>query len=466
MVLYPAAAAFVLIWLLLSFRNVENGLVMTNAVGPFGMFAAGNLGGPSIILANLLAMLTIGVLILRYFSVQQHALAPQVPKAAIYLFLFAAYSLFSGFILVRLFQGQFLVFPMTVTSKGTMVSAFFSSTMVPLRPSNSNISQPFYILLSAMLFWASFVILRRRGPELAERGLVWAATINILLGLMDLFKLDAVLQFVRTADYNLNNEHMVAGVQRIIGGFSEAAGFGALSSALFAYFAVSFLMQNRSRDALLAVGSLICALLALSSTAILSLAMACFLILVHGPVLLKTNISRQFAHFLVIAIAILICAACLMLLMPQSNGLTARVLDTLIFSKGTSLSGLERAAWAQGGLDVFFETWGLGAGAGSVRSNGLFSVLLGNVGLPGTLAFAMFLFHTIARPLPACDVDLSRVFYAGRISALTFFASLLVSATGPDPTLILMVFTCLSIVAREIAFAQTPDFDFQRQLQP
>lgn len=451
MALYPTAIVFLLIWLVLTIRDPDNGLVMAIAVIPFGMFAAMRLGGLSIILANLLVVFSVGVLMIRFVSTRQRGAPLGLPTSTIYLWIFAIYAIFSALILVRFFAGEFLVFPMSVTYKGALTSAYFPSTMIPLRPSNSNIAQSFYILLTAIFSMAAVLVIRRRGLRFGETGLAWAAAINVVLGVMDLVQLDSILEFIRTADYSLNNHHTIAGLQRIIGGYSEAAAFGAVSATFFAYFGMSYLVGYRGRDAVLALANLTCALLAFSSTAILSVAAAGGLILLHAPVFIKSGMSRQFAQSLVIAAATVIISACLLLLFTSAETFTAKILDNLLFSKGTSMSGLERSAWAAGGIDVFFQSWGLGAGAGSLRANGLLAVLLGSVGIPGTLAFTMFLLYGVGTPIMACNREIARSFYAGRVAALTLLASMLVSATGPNPTLLLVTYVCISVVAREYA---------------
>ena len=451
MAIYPAAAIFLLIWLLLTLRNADNGLLMAIAVIPFGMFAAIVAGGLSMILAHFLVVLTIGALLTRALSTRHAHVSTRLPPSAIYLSIFAIYSLFSGLILVRLFQGQFLVFPLSVTFHGTLVSTFYPSTMIPLAPNSSNISQTFFIVLSTMFFIALLLVIRRRGLEFVTKGLAWAAGLNALLGLMDLLQLDPILSFVRTADYALNNEHMLGGLSRVIGGYSEAAAFGSVSAALFAYFAMTYLITNKSREGLLALANLCCALLAVSSTAILAIAFAFMLILMHAHIYLRPGISRRFAHHVVIALSGLIIVICLVLMLTPAETFIARMLDSLLFSKGNSMSGLERSAWAKSGLDAFIQTYGLGAGAGSLRSNGFAMVLLGNVGLPGTIAFVMYLWHGIGKPISACTPTQASSFYAGRVSALTLLGSMMVSATGPDPTLLLMATVCVSVIAREQA---------------
>lgn len=455
MELYPVAAVFVFIWLLLTIRNSDNGLVMAIAVIPFGMFAAFRIGGLSIILSHLIAVLTIGALIIRFFSQRGRAPLVQLPISSLYLCFFSVYAVFSALIIVRIFEGQFLVFPLNVTFNGSLVSAYFPSTMVPLQPSKSNISQSFYVVLSTLFFIAIVLVVRRRGLAFAETGLVWAASLNVLLGAMDLAQLDSILQFIRTADYSLNNHHTIAGVSRIIGGYPEASVFSAVSATFFAYFFTSFLIGHRVRDAVLALANLICALLALSSTGVLSIAVASLLILLHFSVLPRVGMSRQFAQSAVISTAIIVIAIITVFLLTTAKTFTSQVLDILLFSKSTSLSGLERAAWAESGYNAFFQTWGLGAGTGSIRANGLFAVLLGNVGLPGTLAFVMFLVFGVGKSIPACGRNLARTFYSGRVAALTLLSSMLVSATVPDPTLLLVFFVGISSVSRDVATARS-----------
>ncbi|TMM51051.1 hypothetical protein [Sulfitobacter sabulilitoris] len=451
MVVYPLAAAFVLLWLALCMRNADNGVPVTVAMLPFGMFAALVAGGLSIIIANLLAILTIGLLLVRWVSQRRGVPQEGLPTAGLCLLLFSGYALFSGFVLVRLFEGQFLVFPMSVSSKGTQVSVFYPSTMWPLSPGNSNIAQSFYILLSTGFFLTCVFVMRRRGLGFVLSGLVAAGVINLVLGLADFAQLDPLLALIRTADYNLNNHHTVSGFARIIGGFAEASGFGAASSAFFGFFAMSFLVGHGFRDGVLAFASLACALMALSSTAMLSLAAALLLIVLHAPVYLSTGMSRVFGHVFIIALAVAALVGCLVFLLTPAADLTSDILDRLVLSKGDSLSGLERGAWAQSGIDAFFNTWGMGAGVGSLRANGFATVLLGSVGVPGTLAFAGFLTLAFGRGIGPAPRDTKKAFYAARIGALTLFASMLVSATVPDPTLFLVAFASICVVARETA---------------
>ncbi|WP_170464903.1 hypothetical protein [Ruegeria arenilitoris] len=454
MAVYPAAAAFLLLWLWLSARNADTGILMAVAVIPFGMFAAMVVGGLSLIMANFLAVLSISILLIRWIA---HAYEPRYlrfPPSGVYLLVFTLYSVFSGVVLVRLFQGQFLVFPMTVTNKGPQVSNFFNSVMLPLRPTNSNIAQSVYILLSFGFFLATVFVARRRGAEFIEKGLVWAALLNVLLGLFDFLGADAVLSLVRTADYALLNEHLVGPFSRVIGGYAEASAYGAASAVFFTYFFMSYLIGRKQSHGMLAAANFIGALLAMSSTGIAALAAGVLFVALHFRVYLGFRMSRGFGHLLVVGVSFLAIAASAMLLLPFVLDGLSDVMDRLIFSKQDSLSGRERGAWSVAGFDALVQTWGLGAGVGSLRGSGFASVLLGSVGLPGTIAFSLFVITAIGVSVSGANQTTLRLFCAGRVSSMTLLTAMLVSATTPDPTLLLMTTSALCVVAREEVYAR------------
>ncbi|MBO9446711.1 hypothetical protein [Ruegeria sp. R14_0] len=455
MAVYPAAAAFLLLWLWLSVKNADNGVVMAIAMIPFGMFAAVVVGDLSILMANLLAVLSISLLVVRRAVRTAPGALFGLPPSGLYLLVFALYSVFSAIVLVRLFEGNFSVFPMTVTFVGPQVSIFFSSVMLPLQPSNSNIAQAIYILLSAAFFLSLVAVARRRGVAFAETGLVWAAALNAILGLLDFLQADMVLGLVRTADYALLNEHLIGQFSRVIGGYSEASGYGAASSAFFAYFAMSYLIVRKNSHGILAITNLIGALMALSSTGVVAVAGATFFVLLHFRVFLGFSMSRVFGHVLVLVLSVLAIFVSVSLLVPTVANSVSDVLDQLIYSKLDTLSGRERGAWSAAAFDAFVQTWGLGAGVGSLRGNGLASVLLGSVGVPGTVAFVLFLLSALGPPIRGADHEALRLYCAGRVCALTLLTAMLVSATTPDPGLFLMAATAICVAARERVFAQS-----------
>src|SRR5690606_26377447 len=154
----------------------------------------------------------------------------------------------------------------------------------PLAPGNSNISQTLFILLSCGFFLVAAAAFARRVPRFGEAAFVWAAMVNLVLGLLDLLGLDLLLALIRTACYSRNNVHTQAGLPRVIGGFAEASSFGAFSAALFAYFMASVLIGRRPRDGLLALATLACAAVSLSSSGIVSLGAAGLILMLHAGI--------------------------------------------------------------------------------------------------------------------------------------------------------------------------------------
>jgi hypothetical protein len=442
--IFPASFVVIAIWFFLTARQRDNSVPVVIATLPFGMFAAVLLGNLSILITHLLAMLTIALYMLSGLIPRRKSPPFQVSAAGYSLIIFSAYAAFSGLILVRYFSGRFLVFPVRLQAGGVAVSNFFPSTMELVHPTNSNISQTLYIILSCGFFLVATELFRQRGLRWGEIGFFYAGALNVIAGLLDFAKLDNLLSVVRTASYSLLNNSEQSGFARVIGAFPEASAFGSISAAFFAYFFMSFLIRRKPLDGLLALANFAFSLLSLSSSGIVALVGAVMIILLHLRVYLGKGITREYAQSLVILTAIAISVLCLLLIATPFDALVQKVLDELIFNKSTTLSGLERGAWAQSGFDAFFETWGLGAGAGSLRSNGMIAVLAGNVGVPGTIAFACFLWFSIGTTPEFFDSDARRVYYSARVSALTVIVGMLLSGTVIDPTLFLITLAAMA----------------------
>jgi hypothetical protein len=72
------------------------------------------------------------------------------------------------------------------------------------------------------------------------------------------------------------------------------------------------------------------------------------------------------------------------------------VLTAVTVSKGDSGSFINRTASDLYSVHLLVETYGIGVGLGSNRTSSLVSTLLSNVGLLGTLAYALFCFKLFA----------------------------------------------------------------------
>jgi hypothetical protein len=67
------------------------------------------------------------------------------------------------------------------------------------------------------------------------------------------------------------------------------------------------------------------------------------------------------------------------------------LLETMVFNKLSTDSGIERSAWNQQAVQDFIDTWGIGAGNGSVRAASFLAAVLASLGVVGTLTYGAFL---------------------------------------------------------------------------
>ena len=107
--------------------------------------------------------------------------------------------------------------------------------------------------------------------------------------------------------------------------------------------------------------------------------------------------------------------------------------EATILNKMTTQSGVERSLWNSQALAVFFATYGLGAGVGSVRASSFLIALLANVGVIGTALYAMFLLSALReRGLPRNDPYRRAVQDAARAACIALLVSASVAGGSVD----------------------------------
>ncbi|MEM9223351.1 MAG: hypothetical protein AAGB11_13230 [Pseudomonadota bacterium] len=427
-------------------------LAFVVAMLPFGMlaaFALPSVGGFSLLASHVGAAVLVGLVGLRAALDAIRGHRPQVPLEALMLAIFAVYSVFAATVLVRLFEGQFDVFTLGRGATGVLVSFHFWSVLVPVGPTSSNISQSAYILLTFLFFVAATSVLRKTGFAFAERWLRIAAITNIALGVLDFIGLDALLAPLRTASFALANNQVLAGLPRVIGGFPEPSSYGAFTAAIFAYFCSCYLYSGRRIDGLVALGSFILVIMSTAATAFAALGAVLLILLWRVRATLYASFRRDYAMVGGVVLCIGIAITSSAVIATPVPDLIERIFLESVVNKAVSESGLERGAWAANGIEAFWRTYGLGVGVGSLRSNGILSVLLGSVGLPGLLAFGAFLALAFLRPMPKwASGEARRAHSAAYTAAVAVVAAMLVSATTPDPGLLLVLLAAIALTAR------------------
>lgn len=448
MELYLISPIFFVALIFFMIRGTDALLLMTVAMIPFGMLAVislPSLGGLSLLAANLAAagLVFNGMLLLLTRLLRGQIV--QIEPATIALGLFALYAAFSATILVRLFENETMVFSLARGVQGVRVSTEFVWGKVWLGPTSANISQTFYIVLSFLFFVAATEVLQRRGAVFGERCLVVAAVVNLVLGTLDALGLDPLLALIRTANYTLMNSASVGGIPRIIGGFPEASSFGGTTTLFFAYFGSAYLGSGRLRDAMLALASGGFAMFSLSSTGLAALGFVSLLLLARLVGGVGSAVSRAALLTWTAVLTAVAFSIGYLLAFTEIPDLVIRIIDGLIINKSDSSSGAERSAWALGGLEAFRDSYGLGVGAGSLRSNGIIFVLLGSVGVVGTACYFAFVWLAFGPTTQGAD---RAILANARTAAMAVLVAQLLSATVPDPGVQLVFLAALACAAK------------------
>ncbi len=285
------------------------------------------------------------------------------------------------------------------------------------------------------------------GYKGAGRILPFTPFMNIAVALIDTitFSVGAphLLDFVRNGDYAQLFSHTYMGIKRVTGTFPEASAFAGTAVALFAFSFRLWRVGIRSRlTGPLALGTLIALLFAFSSTGYAT--MLAYLGLAYGAVTIGADRRRVASSgfrlnqsvFLSFAPVLALVAAIIIATNPQLLDPIMETFDNSLTSKLQSSSGVERSSWNTEGLRVFFDTYGLGAGVGSVRTSSFFVAVLANLGLIGAALFGLF-FWKLFRAHPEKTSQLASdesIQYAAAARA-GCFASLIaggVSSSGVD----------------------------------
>jgi hypothetical protein len=122
------------------------------------------------------------------------------------------------------------------------------------------------------------------------------------------------------------------------------------------------------------------------------------------------------------------------------------LLDTLIVNKLSSDSGVERTAWNRQALTNFAETFGLGAGIGSLRASSFPVAVLASIGVIGAISYGAFLVCVLFRwqldrhddPLVAASQT------AARWACLAYLTAASVAGSFIDLGLVFFVFAALA----------------------
>jgi hypothetical protein len=353
-------------------------------------------------------------------------------RANLWILLFAVYGILAAFLLPSLFEGSMSVISMRPLPY-----------RVPVTPSSQNITQAFYIVLTALTALATYVAARQpKADKAMMQGWYFASILFVIFGLVDLigfyvFNTD-LLEFLKTASYAMLSQ-FGHGVRRVSGSFAEPsafAGFGAAPILLLLYlWAVDY---QPSKTGLVGMGVTAILTLSTSSTGFVMIAVALLTVgisVLSAPMPVRTR-QKKFIVLWVAVIGTLIGGIALAALMPQFADSFTEVFQEATVKKAESQSAVERGMWAQQGIDAFFVSKGLGIGPGSFRSSGLFHSIIGSMGVVGAASFLFYLFKVVGvaqRRIPQTD---RRLIVGHCLLAVLMLIAPGLTSPSPDPGII------------------------------
>ncbi|WP_428926310.1 hypothetical protein [Marinibacterium sp. SX1] len=350
-----------------------------------------------------------------------------------WLLLVILYGVLSAAFFPRVFSGATDIFGL---SRDVNEDRIIS---IPLRPNSGNITQSFYMLLSAACFLAVATLYRVRPDEGAVlKAMVVCTSLNFGLGLVDVLSsfvgLPDLMDPIRTANYAMATQHTMAGIKRMVGGMPEASAFGAFSVVLLGFWLHYWTVAPRSRlvTAMFAMTGF-CVLRSTSSGAYVALIgllglYSCWLLWVAA----RGAFSRRVAGLLVWMIIGTWLLGVAIATGYQLVPAVTEFLDDTLLNKLASDSGVERMSWNVQALRNFTDTWMIGAGLGSVRASNWLVSCLGSLGLIGTAAYLAFLASMFRAPAHSGNTRRDHVIQALKVACLAQIVAAMPTAATPN----------------------------------
>ncbi|WP_146010290.1 hypothetical protein [Acidimangrovimonas sediminis] len=437
MQIVPSTALAFLMLLMLAIKGPYRGLWVFLAATPFGAAAAFNLpaaGGASILVSDLGALMLFALLWVQPDAPNRLVGTMRAYQPGFWMLLLVVVCVVSALFYPRLFQGATSVFGLSRVNNATGI------VEVPLHATNGNLTQLFRIMLDAAAFFALATVFRLRPDgDRVLTAIAVATFVNVGLGWLDVLTAAAgqpkALDVIRTANYAILAGDKMVGIKRMVGGFPEASAFGYYTLGLFGFWLHMWLVQGRSRRTGWALFLTTVALLrSTSSSAYVS---AVVFLVGYAAVRIASGggrtVSRRAVGVSVAAVgAVLMAGVALAVCYAVLPPVTA-FLDRALFDKMGTSSGVERMSWNTQAWANFIDTWGVGAGLGSMRASNWVLASLGSIGFIGTSIFLALVAAMAWLPARA-ETDAGRAAVIGALKSgcLALFVSAMLTAPTPD----------------------------------
>jgi hypothetical protein len=364
----------------------------------FGAAAAILIGGANIQPAHLFLGFVAAAVLTRRREAAHALRAIRMPEPGFWLMCLVIYGVVTGFVMPRLLAGSTPIIPLGVSEHAD------TGSTVPLGPVSSNFTQSVYLTADFVCFTLIVAVASTQAGFVAiTSALVAYAAGNVLFALLDLgtyfTNTQWLLEFMRNAKYALHIEEEVSGLKRIVGSFTEASAFAGSTLGVLGFVGTLWLCGYRPLlTGTLAAASLVLVVLSTSSTGLAGTPP--ILAILYATALMRRgiNLGRPFSSAVLMCAPLLIVIAILALQLDEEMAKPIRdYIDTLVLSKATTASGVERASWNAFALQNFFDSYGLGVGLGTSRTSSFPIALLSNVGVPGTIFYLLFAVSAFVR---------------------------------------------------------------------
>jgi hypothetical protein len=291
------------------------------------------------------------------------------------LFAFTIIAIAGAIILPRIFAGDVDI----LDPKKGLDSGFTE----PLSPKGTNYTQAFYLVCIFLLF-SSLRYLLSEGlmkRDAIFQGILFGGGVSLCLGFYQIIAYQFNLPWpnnVINSNLGLPQstvEQTLFGIKRVSSTFSEPSIMAVHFVSIFGFFALGL------KNYLAAGLFLIIIILTTSSTAY-------FGIIILFALWALLDIRRNIKTVMLLSFLLFSCVVFAIILDNEiTNG---QILRTMLLEKAEGQSAKVRMYADTLALGAFLDSWGLGVGAGSMRSSSFFTTALATYGLVGTLALAIF----------------------------------------------------------------------------
>ncbi|NOX40225.1 MAG: hypothetical protein GXP05_06845 [Alphaproteobacteria bacterium] len=435
MEIVPTSILALLVILVLFANSPHRGLWAFMVLTPFGAAAAFNLpavGGASVGVMDIGAIAIFSIMLLSRDGFSRIVGSLRIGRPGFYLTLLALFAIVSALVFPRLFSGNTEVFAIARDENQTRIM------LVPLKATTGNLTQLFRFTLNVLTFLAVATAFRLRpDPRYVLIAMIAATAVHVILGTVDVLSVltgfSELLDPIRTANYSILAGVRIGGLVRMVGGFPEASSFGYYSLGLFGFW-LQYWILTRNKSALLML-ALSFAVLVLSTSSASYVAALAFLItggfitVLRG---LEAHVSRRTMSLAITGALVALAISVLLFASYQLVDSISQYFDEILFDKVRSSSGVERSSWNAQAWQNYRDTWGLGAGLGSVRASNWLLASLASVGLIGTGLYLAFLVSVMR--LSTCSENFNRDACISSLKSgcLAMLMSAMLTSATPD----------------------------------